>query len=121
MKSKNGRGLFCAMVICLMLWGFGVPAWGGLLDLAPHPPEISSDCTDIIYNASTDEFSVWGIPYEFNAGESIGTLSISNDGYEEFVLDAIIDESGTLAAGGTIVITGTVASPLNYTSDNNSS
>ena len=117
MESKNRRGLFYIVMVCVMLCGFGVPTWGRMLDLEPHPPEISSDCTDISYNASTDGFSVWGIPYEINAGGSVGTMSISADGYEEFILDAVIDGSGALVAGGTIEITGTVASPLDYDSE----
>jgi len=118
MKIKRKTAIFCFVAACMALAGFGQSVQGGLLDLAPHAPDIFSDCTDISYDASTDSFSVWGIPETIDDDGNGPAIDITSGVIEsEFILDATIDESGTLdlTATRTIEIKGYVSS-LGYNS-----
>jgi len=107
---------FAVVVLPLMVWGQSVQ--GALLNLTKGIPDIYSNCTDISYDASTDAFSVWGIPEKIDDDGNGPAIDITSGVIEtEFILDATIDESGILdlTATRTIEIKGYVSS-LGYNS-----
>ena len=105
-KWKSGRRMLNLLAISVAsLWAAAGASAASLDLMLEDAPDILTLGVNVDYNANTDVLNVTGLAFQLDTGSSLENISNG-----QFVLQADVDQNGslTVGSGSTLSITGTV-------------